>query len=93
MSAPNLGAAPRWRSVAFVPVTRKGIATAVVVGLVLAAFVLLAGGCATTGRGPSMGCLDPLASDCDDPTAVAPLTAMLPPWPFPRLMQPLPERK
>lgn len=39
-----------------------------------------------------MGCMEPLAKDCDDPTAYPPLVAMLPPWPFPRLLQPLPER-
>jgi hypothetical protein len=50
-------------------------------------------GCATAGPGPSMGCLDPLAKDCDDPTAYPPLTAQLPPWPFPRLLVPLPEGK
>ncbi len=38
-----------------------------------------------------MGCLDPLAADCDDPAAYAPLTAQLPPWPFPRLVKPIPE--
>jgi hypothetical protein len=62
--------------------------------LTLAAVILAevaAAACATTGRPPSMGCLDPLAADCDDPSAYPPLTAMLPPWPFPRLLVPLPE--
>lgn len=55
-----------------------------------ALFGLLAG-CATTGLPPSMGCLDPLAPECDDPSAYPPLTAQLPPWPFPRLFQAIPE--
>jgi hypothetical protein len=58
---------------------------------ILAAAAALACGCATTGKPPSMGCLDMLAADCDDPSAYPPLTAQLPPWPFPRLIKPLPE--
>lgn len=55
--------------------------------------LVLAAGCATTGTGkpPSMGCIDVMSEDCDDPSAHPPLAAMLPPWPFPRLIQPLPE--
>jgi hypothetical protein len=58
--------------------------------VLLAGSLLLMFGCATTGTPPSMGCLDVLAPDCDDPTAYPPLAAQLPPWPFPRLMTPLP---
>lgn len=43
------------------------------------ALALLAG-CATVEgeKRISMGCLDPLSAECDDPTAVRPLTAQLP---------------
>jgi hypothetical protein len=70
--------------------TGKEAARAVAVFLLVLG-VLFLGGCAT-GRPPSMGCMEPLAADCDDPTAYPPLVAQLPPWPFPRLLQPLPER-
>ena len=53
---------------------------------------LLVSGCfATTKPPPSMGCTDVLADGCDDPTAYPPLTLMLPPWPFPKLLVPIPE--
>lgn len=56
----------------------------------LALVALLLAGCATTGPGPSMGCLDPVDPKCPDPTAYPPLTAQLPRWPFPRLEQEAP---
>jgi hypothetical protein len=63
------------------------------VSLWLALCVTMFGGCASLGtdKPPSMGCVDPLAADCDDPSAYPPLTAQLPPWPFPRLLVPIPE--
>lgn len=79
---------------------RDATMIALVVGAIVALVAvigvgMLAGGCAATGsnRGPSMGCLDPVAKDCDDPAAYPPLTAQLPSWPFPRLLVPLPEAK
>lgn len=38
-----------------------------------------------------MGCIDPLAKDCRDPTAYEPLNKKLPVWPFPSLFVPMPE--
>lgn len=60
---------------------------AVVAMLVVGALFLLHG-CATVEgeKRVPMGCADPLSQDCDDPTAYPPITAMLPPWPFPRLL-------
>lgn len=80
MTAPNLGAAPRGRSLG-----RMKVAALIA--------VLAAAGCATLGPGPgpSMGCLDPLDKACDDPSAYSPLVAQLPPWPFPKLLVPLSE--
>lgn len=77
-------------------VTAKHILAGLVVGLVLLAVVLLLGtsaGCATTGRRVSMGCVDPLDADCDDPAAYKSLTAILPPWPFPKLMKPMEDNR
>jgi hypothetical protein len=62
------------------------------VGLLILGAVLLATGCATAGPGPSMGCVDPFASDCKDPSAYPSLRAQLPKSPFPFLFKPLPER-
>lgn len=86
---PNLGPHPATRIVARMKVLSISLAVAALV-----AFVLLFGGCATTapaGRHVSMGCEDPLAKDCDDPTAYPPVTLLLPPWPFPKLLVPIPE--
>ncbi len=63
------------------------------VGAVLGAGGMVALGCATTGPGPCMGCIDPLAKDCRDPTAYEPLNKQLPVWPFPSLFVPIPEAK
>jgi hypothetical protein len=80
---PNLGAAPGARIVA--DMVKACLAGAAVV--VLVAFVLLFGGCATTGRPPACNPIMERCNEADYP----PLTAMLPPWPFPRLLVPLPE--
>lgn len=58
------------------------------------AAVILAGaaaaGCyATTGPAAPAGC-NPIMEQCNE-ADLPPLTAQLPPWPFPRLMQPLAE--
>lgn len=48
--------------------------------------VLLAG-CATTGKPPPC---NPVMAQCN-PADLPPLTEQLPPWPFPKLIQPLKE--
>jgi hypothetical protein len=62
-------------------------ALAIGVFVVLGVAALLFGGCATTGR-PSA--CNPVMERCNE-ADYPPLTAMLPPWPFPRLLVPLPE--
>ncbi len=53
----------------------------------LAALVfVLAAGCATT-RGPFDAC-NPVMTHCNE-ADLPPLTAMLPPWPFPSLLMPI----
>lgn len=65
--------------------------TAIVVALALTLFVFVAGaGCsATTGTAPRSRC-NPVMEQCN-PADHPPLTKLLPPWPFPSLMRPLPD--
>lgn len=69
----------------------------VVLGLAVAG-IFTCGGCATgdVAHPVSMGCVDPLAADCDDPSAYPSLRAMLPTappgmTPPPKLFVPIPE--